>query len=72
MLLKRQDVTIKSFLWGERAAGKSDEIEAAVHEQRQYVSDIPTKFTVRTSNFLVLGEFFHETFLQYLHHIVGL
>jgi hypothetical protein len=47
MLLKRLDVTIQSFLWGEKAVGKEGEIVAAIQEQRATLSEYPTPYTVR-------------------------
>lgn len=46
MLLKRFDVTIRSFLWGEKGQGKEGEIVAAIRAQRDQLSEEPTKYTV--------------------------
>jgi hypothetical protein len=46
--MKRLDVTIQSFLWGEKAQGKEGEIAAAIRAQRAFLSDSPPKFTVGT------------------------
>jgi hypothetical protein len=47
MVLTRLHVTIRSFLWGEKAAGKEDEILTAIETQRRYLSDRPIIYTVR-------------------------
>lgn len=47
MLLKRLDVTIKSFLWGEKAQGKEHEIYVAIQAQRKYLNEEPTTYSVR-------------------------
>lgn len=41
MLIKRLDVTIQSFLWGKKAKGKEQDIEAAIRAQRQYLKEEP-------------------------------
>ena len=46
MLLKRLDVTIKSFLWGDKAQGKEGEIVAAIKAQRENISEAPTRYTL--------------------------
>jgi Protein of unknown function (DUF2465) len=46
MLLKRFDVTIRSFLWGEKGQGKEGEIVAAIKAQRDHLTKIPVKYTV--------------------------
>lgn len=46
MLLKRLDVTIQSFLWGEKAQGKENEIAAAINAQRKYLTEEPSKYTL--------------------------
>lgn len=46
MLLKRLDVTIKSFLWGEKAQGKEGEIVAAIQAQRANLSEEPIRYTL--------------------------
>jgi uncharacterized membrane protein YgcG len=46
MLMKRLDVTIESFLWGEKAQGKEGEIVAAIKAQRDNLSEVPTKYSV--------------------------
>ena len=46
MLLQRLDVTIQSFLWGEKAQGKEGEIVAAIKAQREHMTEIPTKYNV--------------------------
>lgn len=50
MLIKRLDVTIRSFLWGERAAGKEDEIVGVINEQRRYLTEQPTFYQVSRYN----------------------
>jgi len=45
--MKRLDVTIQSFLWGEKAIGKEGEIVAAIQAQRQHLHESPTRYTVR-------------------------
>ena len=47
MLMKRLDVTIQSFLWGEKGQGKEGEIVAAIRAQREYLSEIPIRYNVR-------------------------
>lgn len=47
MLIKRLDVTIRSFLWGEKAIGREDEIITAIDEQRQYLTEQPTFYQVK-------------------------
>ena len=44
MLIKRLDVTIQSFLWGEQAQGKEGEIVAAIQAQRKHLSAEPTRY----------------------------
>ena len=44
MLMKRLDVTIESFLWGDKAQGKEGEIVAAIKEQRNHLSESTTKY----------------------------
>ena len=39
MLMKRLDVTIQSFLWGEQAQGKEGEIVAAIQAQRKHLQE---------------------------------
>jgi len=46
MIMKRLDVTIQSFLWGEKAIGKEGEIVAAIQAQRQHLHESPTRYTV--------------------------
>ena len=46
MLLKRLDVTIKSFLWGDKAQGKEGEIVAAIKAQRENIAEAPTRYTL--------------------------
>jgi hypothetical protein len=45
MLMKRLDVTIQSFLWGEQAQGKEGEIVAAIQAQRKHLQAEPTRYT---------------------------
>ena len=47
--MKRLDVTIQSFLWGEKAIGKEGEIVAAIQAQRQHLHESPTRYTVSHS-----------------------
>ena len=47
MLMKRLDVTIQSFLYGEKGQGKEGEIAAAIKAQRLFLSEIPTRYSVR-------------------------
>jgi hypothetical protein len=63
MLMKRLDVTIQSFLWGEKAQGKEGEIAAAIRAQRAYLSEEPTKYTV---NILFMHLSFHSPTLPSL------
>jgi hypothetical protein len=44
MLMKRLDVTIQSFLWGESAQGKEGDIVAAIQAHRKHLSEIPNKY----------------------------
>jgi len=46
MMLKRVDVTIQGFLWGENVAGKEGEIVAAIQAQRRELSEFPCKYSV--------------------------
>jgi hypothetical protein len=46
MLMKRLDVTIQSFLWGEKAQGKEGEVVAAIQAQRRHLSEQPTQYFV--------------------------
>jgi len=46
MLMTRLDVTIQSFLWGERSHGKEGEIVAAIQAQRQHLTEVPPRYTV--------------------------
>jgi protein FAM98B len=46
MLMKRLDVTIQSFLWGEAAQGKEGEIVAAIQAHRRHLSEEPHHYTV--------------------------
>ena len=46
MLMKRLDVTIQSFLWGEQAQGKEGEIVAAIQAQRKHLQEEPTAYTL--------------------------
>lgn len=46
MLLKRLDVTIQSFLWGDKVAGKESEITAAIDAQRRYLQENATKYSL--------------------------
>ena len=46
MLLKRFDVTIRSFIWGEKGQGKEGEIVAAIKAQRDHLTKTPDKYTV--------------------------
>ena len=46
MLMTRLDVTIQSFLWGERSHGKEGEIVAAIQAQRRHLSEEPPRYTV--------------------------
>lgn len=46
--MKRLDVTIQSFLWGEKGQGKEGEIVAAIKAQRDYLSELPSRYNVRT------------------------
>jgi len=53
MIMKRLDVTIQSFLWGEKAIGKEGEIVAAIQAQRQHLHESPTRYTVRNCMYVV-------------------
>ena len=44
MLLRRLDVTIQSFLWGESAKGKEGEIVAAIRAQRKHLPEEPYRY----------------------------
>jgi hypothetical protein len=46
MLMKRLDVTIKSFLWGEKAQGNEGLICAAIKAKRDHLSEVPVKYTI--------------------------
>ena len=45
MLMQRLDVTIQSFLWGEKAQGKEGEIVAAIKAQRDNLTEESIKYT---------------------------
>lgn len=45
MLIKRLDVTIQSFLWGEQAQGKEGEIVAAIQAQRKHLQEEPVLYS---------------------------
>ena len=45
MLMKRLDVTIQSFLWGEQAQGKEGEIVAAIQAQRKHLQEEPMHYS---------------------------
>lgn len=47
MLLKRLDVTIESFLWGEKAQGREGEIVAAIKGQRQRLVEEPARYVIQ-------------------------
>lgn len=55
MLLKRLDVTIQSFLWGEKAMGVEGEIVAAIQQQRSALSPEVAPYTVSASGIPVEG-----------------
>jgi hypothetical protein len=46
MLMKRLDVTIESFLWGDKAQGREGEIVAAIKGQRQRLVEESTCYTI--------------------------
>lgn len=46
MLMKRLDVTIQSFLWGEKAQGKEGEVVAAIQAQRRHLTEEPCVYSV--------------------------
>jgi len=46
MLMLRLDVTIQSFLWGEKAQGKEGEIVAAMKAHRDNLTETTTTYTV--------------------------
>lgn len=46
LMLKRADVTLQGFLWGENVAGKEGEIVAAIQAQRKQLSEQPFKYSV--------------------------
>lgn len=48
MLLKRLDVTIQSFLWGASVQDKQDEVLAVIDAQRQYLTEAPATYSVRS------------------------
>ena len=41
------DVTIQSFLWGERSIGKEGIIVAAIKGKMEHIKELPTAYTVR-------------------------
>lgn len=47
MLLKRLDVTIETFLWGEKAQGREGEIVAAIKGQRSHLVEEPLIYTLQ-------------------------
>jgi hypothetical protein len=62
MLLQRLDVTIRSFLWGEKGQGKEGEIVAAIMAQRDHLSEMPVKYTVIKIHVVTVA----PLFLRYL------
>ena len=46
MMLKRVDVSLEGFLWGENVIGKEGEIVAAIQSQRQQLSEIPYRYSI--------------------------
>ena len=44
--MKRLDVTIQSFLWGEQAQGKEGEIVAAIQAQRKHLQEEPMHYSL--------------------------
>jgi hypothetical protein len=62
MLLQRLDVTIRSFLWGEKGQGKEGEIVAAIMAQRDHLSEMPVKYTVINMHIVTVA----PLFLRYL------
>ncbi len=46
MLLTRLDVTIQTFLWGERSQGKEGEIVAAIQAQRKHLTEQPHRYSL--------------------------
>lgn len=49
MLLTRVDVTLKSFLWSEKAVGHEVEIGEAIREYQQLLTEAPTIYDVSTN-----------------------
>lgn len=47
MLLKRFDVTLRSFLWSPKVEGREDEVEKAIDEVRRDLSEEPVSVTAR-------------------------
>lgn len=58
--MKRLDVTIQSFLWGNQVQGKESEIVAAIEAQRQNLSAEPTAYTVRIPMYLPPINYFSD------------
>eukprot|EP01041_Mallomonas_annulata_P002712 gene2712-5339_t len=46
MLLKRLDVTIQSFLWGDRAKDREEEILTAVNVQRRHLTESTPRYSL--------------------------
>ena len=46
MLLTRVDVTLQSFLWSQKAAGREDEIGAVLRAQQQHLSAVTPEYKV--------------------------
>jgi Protein of unknown function (DUF2465) len=46
MLLKRLDVTIQSFLWGDKVQSRKDEFLSAVQAHRALLTETPRRYDV--------------------------
>ena len=46
-MLKRADVSLDGFMWGDNILGREGEIVAAIKAQRSELIEIPMKYTVR-------------------------
>eukprot|EP01038_Epipyxis_sp_PR26KG_P005668 gene5668-7825_t len=46
MLLKRLEVTVKSFLWSENVEKKEDEVLSIINDQLQYLNEFNNKHTI--------------------------
>ncbi|KAJ8608908.1 hypothetical protein CTAYLR_005263 [Chrysophaeum taylorii] len=80
LLLKRCDVTIQSFLWGDKARGHESEIETSIRALRRRLSKTPVPFAVadaalmsraRAHSLASLLDKQHATAASIKKHVIG-